>query len=113
MATVGACACFAAVSGSGMAPAATMGKVALPEMKKYKYDLRLAAGSIAAGGSMGILIPPSTILILYGILTEQSVGRLFIAGIFPGIMLALLYMSYILVRALLNPQIAPREERTP
>ena len=74
MATVGACACFAAISGSSMATAATMGTVALPEMKKYNYDPALATGAVAAGGSMGILIPPSVILIIYGIITEQSIG---------------------------------------
>ena len=74
MATVAACACFAAISGSSLATAATLGKVAMPEMKKYKYDTALATGSIAAGGSIGILIPPSVILIIYGIITEQSIG---------------------------------------
>jgi len=85
MATVGACACFAAISGSSMATAATMGTVALPEMKKYKYDPALATGAVAAGGSMGILIPPSVILIIYGIITEQSIGKLFLAGFIPGV----------------------------
>jgi len=108
MATVGACACFAAVSGSGMATAATMGKVALPEMKKYKYDLRLAAGSIAAGGSMGILIPPSTILILYGILTQQSIGKLFLAGFIPGVLEAVFYMIVIMILCRFKPSLGPR-----
>ena len=83
MATVAACACFAAISGSSLATAATLGKVAMPEMKKYKYDTALATGSIAAGGSIGILIPPSVILIIYGILTEQSIGKAFYGGIHP------------------------------
>lgn len=108
MATVGACAGFAAVSGSGMATAATMGKVALPEMRKYKYDLRLAAGSIAAGGSIGILIPPSTILVIYGILTQQSIGKLFLAGFIPGVLEALLYMGVILVLCKNNPLMGPK-----
>jgi tripartite ATP-independent transporter DctM subunit len=83
-ATILACAGFAALSGSSIASAATMGKVALPEMERYKYDPRLATGSIAAGGTLGILIPPSTVLIVYALLTEQSVGRLFLAGVVPG-----------------------------
>ena len=112
MATVGACACFAAVSGSGMATAATMGKVALPEMRKYKYDLRLAAGSIAAGGSMGILIPPSTILILYGILTQQSIGKLFLAGFIPGVLEAVFYMIVITVLCKFNPSLGPKGPKT-
>ncbi|MBW2139151.1 MAG: TRAP transporter large permease subunit, partial [Deltaproteobacteria bacterium] len=75
MATVGACAGFAAVSGSSLATAATMGTVALPEMKEYKYDPALATGAISAGGTLGILIPPSVVLVIYGILTEQSIDR--------------------------------------
>ena len=85
MATIGACAAFAALSGSSLATAATMGTVALPEMKRYKYSSRLATGCIAAGGSIGILIPPSVPLIVYGILANQSIGKLFMAGIIPGI----------------------------
>ena len=89
MATVGACAAFAAVSGSSLATAATMGTVSLPEMKRFKYDPALAAGCIAAGGSIGILIPPSVPLVIYGILSNQSIGKLFIAGIIPGVLQAL------------------------
>ena len=92
MATVGACAIFAAVSGSSLATAATMGTVALPEMKRYKYDSALATGAIAAGGSIGILIPPSVPLVIYGILANQSIGKLFIAGIIPGILEAVFYI---------------------
>ena len=88
MATIGACALFAAASASSIATAVTMGMVALPEMKEYKYDSGLATGCIAAGGTLGILIPPSGILIVYGIITEQSIGELFVAGIIPGIILA-------------------------
>ncbi len=100
MATVGACACFAAISGSSLATAAMFGTIALPEMQKLKYSDALATGCIAAGGTLGILIPPSSVLILYGILTEQSISELFIAGVVPGIMLSLLFMVtiYILVR---------------
>ena len=74
-----------------------MGTVALPEMRKYDYDLRLATGSIAAGGTLGILIPPSVVLIIYGIQTEQSIGRLFVAGILPGILLSALFIVTIFI----------------
>jgi len=110
MATVGACASFAAISGSSVATAATMGTVALPEMKKYRYGTSLATGTVAAGGTLGILIPPSATFVFYAILTEQSVGKLFIAGILPGIMLALLFMLAINIQVRLNPKIAPRSE---
>ena len=97
MATVAACACFAAISGSSLATAATLGKVAMPEMEKYRYDTALATGAIAAGGSIGILIPPSVILIIYGILTEQSIGKLFLAGFIPGILEAVFYIAAIVL----------------
>ncbi|MBW2065172.1 MAG: TRAP transporter large permease [Deltaproteobacteria bacterium] len=108
MATIAACAGFAAISGSSVATAATMGTVALPEMKKYQYGPSLATGTVAAGGTLGILIPPSATFVFYAILTEQSVGKLFIAGIFPGVLLAALFMLTIYVRVRLNPEIAPR-----
>ena len=108
MATIGACAGFAAISGSSVATAATMGTVALPEMKKYKYAQSLATGTVAAGGTLGILIPPSATFVFYAILTEQSVGKLFIAGIFPGILLAILFMLTISIQVRLKPGIAPR-----
>jgi C4-dicarboxylate transporter, DctM subunit len=92
MATVGACAAFAAVSGSSMATAATMSTVALPEMRKHKYDLSLATGTLAAGGTIGILIPPSVIMVVYGMLTQQSIGKLFLAGFIPGILQAVLFI---------------------
>lgn len=113
MATVGACAGFAAICGSSTATVATMGAVALPEMKKFKYDMGLATGSIAAGGSMGILIPPSVILIIYGIMTEQSIGKLFAAGIIPGLLEAFLYIVTISIVCKLNPSLGPRGPRTP
>lgn len=112
MATIGACAGFAAISGSSLATAATMGTVALPQMEKYKYGQALATGTVAAGGTLGILIPPSTTFVFYAILTEQSVGKLFIAGIFPGLLLALLFVLTIYIRVLLNPDLAPRGEKT-
>ncbi len=107
MATVAACACFAAISGSSLATAATLGKVAMPEMKKYNYDSALATGCIAAGGSIGILIPPSVILIIYGIITEQSIAKLFLAGFVPGILEALFYMLTILVITHFRPEMGP------
>lgn len=112
MATVGACGLFAAISGSSLATVTTMGTVALPEMKKYKYHESLAAGAVAAGGSMGILIPPSVILIIYGIITEQSIGRLFVAGFIPGMLEALFYMITIMVMTSINPALGPRGPRT-
>ncbi len=112
MATVAACAGFAAVSGSSMATAATMGTVALPEMKRYDYDSELATGSVAAGGTLGILIPPSLGFILYAILTEQSIGKLFMAGILPGVLLAALFIVLIYVRARHNIKLGPPGPRT-
>jgi C4-dicarboxylate transporter DctM subunit len=108
MATIGACAGFSAICGSTNATAATMAAVTLPEMKRYGYDDGLATGVVAAGGSMGILIPPSVIFIVYGIMTEQSIGELFIAGILPGIMLTALFSLAIILWASLRPGLAPR-----
>ncbi len=112
MVTMGACALFAAISGSSVATAATMATVALPEMKKYQYDPALATGSIAAGGTLGILIPPSVILIIYGIIAEQSIGKLFLAGFIPGVLEAVFYMITIAVLVRINPSIGPRGERS-
>ncbi len=107
MATVGGCAGFAAISGSSLATAATMGSVALPEMKKFKYNPKLATGCIAAGGSIGILIPPSVVLVLYAVMTEESIGRLFMAGFFPGILEATLYIFTIFIITRFRPDWAP------
>ena len=107
MTTVGACAGFSAICGSTNATAATMATVALPEMKRYGYDMGLATGTVAAAGSLGILIPPSVIFIVYGILTEQSIGKLFAAGIMPGILLCLLFLLTIHLRVMKNPSLAP------
>jgi len=107
MATVLACAGFAAICGSTAATAATMGKIALPEMKKYNYDDTLATGTVAAAGTLGILIPPSTVLIVYGILTEESIGKLFIAGILPGILLSLFFVLTVALICLRNPALGP------
>jgi C4-dicarboxylate transporter DctM subunit len=107
MATVGACAGFAAISGSTNATAATMATVTLPEMKRYKYDMGLATGTVAAAGSLGILIPPSVVFIVYGILTEQSIGKLFAAGILPGILLSFLFLLTIHIQVMRNTSLAP------
>jgi C4-dicarboxylate transporter DctM subunit len=112
IATIAACAGFSAISGSTNATAATMATVTLPEMRRYKYDMSLATGTVAAGGSLGILIPPSVIFIVYGIMTEQSIGKLFAAGILPGILLALLFMLTIYARVQMNPGLAPPGPKT-
>lgn len=112
MATIVACAGFSAVSSSSVATAATMGAVALPEMKRYGYQPALATGTVAAGGTLGILIPPSALMITYGVLTEQSIGQLFLAGILPGVVLAILFMATVLIRTLRNPSLAPPGARS-
>jgi tripartite ATP-independent transporter DctM subunit len=108
IATIGACAGFSAICGSTSATAATMASVALPQMKKYNYDPALATGVVAAGGGLGILIPPSTIFIIYGIMTEQSVGKLFMAGVLPGILLTLSFIVTIVLWTRLRPEICER-----
>ncbi|MBN1105638.1 MAG: TRAP transporter large permease [Deltaproteobacteria bacterium] len=108
IATTAACACFAAICGDAITGTATMATVALPEMRKYKYSIEHASGCIAAGGTLGILIPPSIILILYGVITEQSIGSLFIAGFLPGVLLALLYILVSIVICSVNPRHGPR-----
>src|SRR5687768_2604709 len=110
-ATILACAGFAAVSGSSVASAVTMGKVCLPEMRKYDYAHRLATGVIAAGGTLGILIPPSTAFVIYGLLTEQSIGRLLLAGILPGILLTAIFMITIAIWMRFKPHYGPRGPR--
>ncbi|MDA0238717.1 MAG: TRAP transporter large permease [Proteobacteria bacterium] len=112
MATVAACGGFAAISGSSVATAATMAKVSIPPMRRYKYNNGFAAGTVAAGGTMGILIPPSAALIVYGILTEQSIGDLFIAGIIPGAITILLYIAVIWLVARFWPGLAPRAPKS-
>lgn len=107
IATQAACAVFGAICGSNTATAATIGAIALPEMKKYNYDTSLATASVAAGGVLGVLIPPSVIFIIYGMATEQSVGKLFIAGILPGILLMLLYMGVIYLVTSRKPHLGP------
>ena len=107
MATILACAFFAAVSGSSLATGATMGMVAIPEMLKYEYDPRLATGCVAAGGTLGILIPPSIGFVIYGILTEQSIGKLLMAGLLPGILLSGLFILAIMIQCMLKPTMGP------
>ena len=107
IATVFASAGFGAICGSSTATAATMGKISLPEMKKYRYDDTLATGTVAAAGTLGILIPPSTVLIVYGILTEESIGKLFVAGVFPGILLSIFFALTVAFLCWRNPAIGP------
>jgi len=107
MATILACGGFAAICGSSVASAATLGKVALPEMRKFGYKASLATGTIAAGGTLGILIPPSVVLAIYGIITEQDIALLFIAGVIPGLLAVLLYLAVITGMARIDPEAAP------
>ncbi|MXX96354.1 MAG: TRAP transporter large permease [Rhodothermaceae bacterium] len=107
-ASIIACAGFSALSGSSLAAAMTMGRVSLPEMQRYKYDDSLATGAIAAGGTLGILIPPSAGLVIYGIITEESIGRLFMAGVIPGILLTLLFVFVVRIVVQFNPHKAPQ-----
>jgi len=117
MATIGACAVFGAVCGSAIATAATMGRVAMPEMRRAHYDDRLASAAIAAGGTLGVMIPPSILFVLYGLMTEQSIGKLFAAGVLPGIAGMLLYMAAVRYTTWRHPAQGPaapraaREER--
>ncbi|MBK0326119.1 TRAP transporter large permease [Rhodobacteraceae bacterium F11138] len=111
MASVFSCGGFSAVCGSSLATAATMSKVAMPSMRKFGYDDRLATGSIAAGGTLGILIPPSVILIIYGLLTETNIAKLFIAGIIPGLIGVVFYLLAVKGAVLVNPDLAPDNEK--
>ena len=110
MATVAACTAFGAVCGSSPATAATMATVGLPEMKRYKYADELATGSVASGGGLGMIMPPSVVLIVYGILTEQSIGALFVAGIFPAILVTILFIFSIYIRCTYAPEQGPPGE---
>ena len=111
MATIVACAGFSAICGSSLATAATMSKVAMPEMRKYRYSDSLATASIAAGGTLGILIPPSVILVIYGLLTETSIGKLFIAGIIPGALGVFLYLLAVRYSVFRDKSAGPAGER--
>ncbi|MFH1081733.1 MAG: TRAP transporter large permease [Pseudomonadota bacterium] len=112
IATIGACAGFSAICGSTSATAATMASVTLPQMKKYNYNPALATSVVAAGGSLGILIPPSTIFIIYGIMTEQSIGKLFMAGVLPGILLTLFFILTIVIWTHLRPDICEKAPKS-
>ena len=112
MATVAASAGFGAVCGSSVATAATMGRVALPAMRRFGYAPGFAAGTIAAGGTLGILIPPSMSLVVYGFLTQQDIGRLFIAGLAPGVLTVLMYFLVVAAVTRLRPELGPRGPRT-
>ena len=102
------CALFAAISGSSVATAASIGSVALPQLKERNYDARMSCGSLAGGGALGILIPPSITMIIYGSITETSISKLFMAGLLPGIGLAVLFFIYVAVRCMISPELAPR-----
>ena len=112
IASIFACAAFGAICGSSTATAATMGKLALPAMKKYGYDDTLATGCVAAAGGLGILIPPSVIFLIYGFMTEQSIGKLFISGILPGILLAVIMSIAVLIICYRNPSYGPEGEKS-
>ena len=111
LATIGACAGFGAVCGSSLATAATMTRIAIPEMRRAGYDDRISTGSVAAGGSIGILVPPSIVLVLYAIISQQSVPRLFAAGMIPGMVLAALYMICALVTLRVKPAMGAHRTR--
>lgn len=112
IATQGTCALFGAICGSNTATAATIGAIALPEMRKYNYNDSLSTASVAAGGALGVLIPPSVIFIVYGIATEQSIGRLFVAGILPGLLLTAIYMITIYFLTVRHPELGPPGARS-
>tara|TARA_B100001741_G_scaffold5389_1_gene4496 strand:+ start:233 stop:1534 length:1302 start_codon:yes stop_codon:yes gene_type:complete len=105
------CGIMAAVAGSSAVTCATIGRMSIPELTKRKYDETLSIGSLAGSGTLGLLIPPSIMLIVYGVLAQQSISRLFIAGVLPGIMIILIFMSYISIRSIINPSLAPKEKK--
>ncbi len=111
MATIVACGAFSALCGSSMATTAAMGRVAMPNMRKYNYDDRLATGSIAAGGTLGILIPPSVMMVVYGILTETDIGKLFAAGFLPGMVAMLMYLVTVMIITAINPNLGRPGEK--
>lgn len=112
LATQGTSALFGAISGSNTATAATIGAISIPEMRKYNYADSLSTASVASGGVLGVLIPPSVLFIVYGIATEQSIGKLFVSGIVPGVLLMLFFMVAISIQIVKNPGIAPRGEKS-
>jgi C4-dicarboxylate transporter, DctM subunit len=112
IATVSACTAFGAVCGSSAATAATMATVGMPEMRRFNYADELSAGSVASGGGLGMIMPPSVVLIIYGILTEQSIGKLFVAGIIPAILVTILFILTIMIWCALRPEQGPKGERS-
>jgi tripartite ATP-independent transporter DctM subunit len=113
MATIAACGAFGAISGSSVATAATMTEVALPEMRRFGYAPSFSTGVIAAGGTIGILIPPSVIMVLYGVMTETSIVDMFVAGVIPGLLMVLLFLATAFLVATVRPAAAPRGEKLP
>lgn len=111
-ATIGACSIFAAVVGDSLSGVVTMGSISIPEMKKYKYDMKLATGCVAVGGTLGILIPPSMGFIVYGLMTEQSIGKLFMAGLIPGLLATIMLIATITFRCRRNPSLGPAGEQS-
>lgn len=111
MATVGACAAFGAICGSSLATAATMCRVAMPEMRRRNYDDGLASATVAAGGTLGVLIPPSVIMVIYALLTEQSIGRMFAAALIPGFLATFLYMLSIWIQTVRKPELGPADDK--
>src|SRR5215510_10401753 len=112
LATIVSCGGFAAISGSSVATAATFSAVAYPEMRRYGYPQSFSTGVIAAGGTLGAMLPPSTVLAVYGLITEQDIGKLFIAGILPGILAVSMYIATVSIIGWLRPQFLPAGERT-
>lgn len=110
MVTIGACGLMGGTTGSTVAEAAAMGKIAIPEMVRYGVEKRLAVGTVASAGALAILIPPSISFVIYGVVTYQSIGKLFMAGIIPGVLSAVVYMIMIYIRCTINPKLAPRSE---
>jgi len=104
------CGVMAAVAGSSAVTCATVGRMSIPELKKRGYDERLSIGTLAGSGTLGLLIPPSIMLIVYGVIAQQSISRMFIAGVVPGLLIIGIFMAYVAIRAKLNPELAPREE---
>src|ERR1700740_2859230 len=112
IATIAACAGFAAISGSSVATAATFATVAYPEMRRYNYPQSFATGVIAAGGTLGAMLPPSTVLAVYGLITQQDIGKLFIAGILPGLLAGAMYMTTIAIIGIVRPKFLPDGHRS-
>ena len=106
------CALFAAISGSSAATVATVGKMSIPELRKRNYPEKILLGSLAGSGTLGLLIPPSIILIIYGVTVQESIAKLFIAGILPGILIAIIFMLYVIIWSLLNKNIMPQSFET-